>query len=124
MKIAALAVGLSLLSASATSFAWGDHTATYKIQGMHTQIKEGAPFFTAFFLSPTKAIVLQNLDKPDVQLLQKELEFAYLNGKSLSLVVNRSREERISNWYDLYGVDRSMTLWDVYAGDQVYFRMK
>jgi hypothetical protein len=126
MKIAALAVGLSLLTASATSFAWGDSFTTYKILGMHTQIKGGAPFFTAFFLTPTKAIVLQNLDKPDVQFLQKELELAFQTGKSLSYVYNPARAERIADWIDLNvsGNGRGMTFWDVYSGDEVYFRIK
>jgi tRNA A37 N6-isopentenylltransferase MiaA len=91
-----------LLTATATRFAWMDNT-TYKVQAIHTQVKNGAPFFNAYFLTANKAVILYNLDKPDVQLLQKELEMAYQTGKPITFMTNSARNERKSDWYDING---------------------
>jgi len=124
MKKIAVSIGLALLLATSNVFAWSEPGATFKVLGKHIEVQSGSPRFITYFIATNKVVALYNLDRPDVQLIQKELDSAYQSGKTLYYLNNGTRGARTAMWYDLDNRGVSVTFLDIYSGDSAYFRAK
>jgi hypothetical protein len=99
------------------------------ILGTHVEMKNSAPAFVTYFVATNKAIVLNNLDKADIQAIKKALDDAFLNKRLIGFCENAGRLSRTGTWYELNtlssnGTQSSMTFYDVYSGDNFFFRVK
>ena len=102
---------------------WG--APDVRIQAVHTEIRNGAPAFVAYFIDRYDVIALNNLDRPDIQLLKSALDAAFAQNKLITFAQNRSRNSRTAAWYDLTDApNASIGFFDIYSGDQAFFRVK
>jgi len=125
-KIALIVFAAILATFATPASAWGvgGNGTEYSILKVHTEIKGGVPAFAAYFISPSEVILLNNLDKADIQAIQKTLDAAFATGKKVSWATNYSRASRTGYWYDASEYNSNMTFYDISSGDSPFIRIK
>ncbi len=127
---------VALMASSAPAFAtWSVGSLNGAVHGtpnpvarpilkVHTEYKNGVPTGVIYFIGPAEVVALANLESADVQGIKKVLDDAFVQGKKITLIENRTRNATTAGWYDVNDVAATVTFYYVFTNDNVIIRLK